>query len=205
MSKEVFLNACHKNTKIHSTVNKVALQLQVELLHVTSGHLTACLTQRCFLINLVNKRHIALVLPSFPAMEYIVYWVCKPAYLVLVPSQDKGGGLQQEGHPVWKMGDDGGGSLVSPGEVVPTRMVGVFASVIFFCTIKVQKISSGTGSPGWSQKRDGAVKRLCVYACVICLLNMLAHCSFRCVETFSSIIFCVRELDAFIDLLHFRS
>jgi len=26
--------------------------------------------------------------------------VCKPAYLVLVPSQDKLGGLCQEGHPV---------------------------------------------------------------------------------------------------------
>ena len=48
-----------------------------------------------------------------------------------------------------KMGDDGGGSLISPDGVAPSRMVVVSASVIFHCTIKVQKkISSGTGSPG---------------------------------------------------------
>ena len=27
------------------------------------------------------------------------HWVCKPAYLVPVASQDKVGGLRQEGHP----------------------------------------------------------------------------------------------------------
>jgi len=27
------------------------------------------------------------------------HWVCKPAYLVPLPSQDKVGGLWQEGHP----------------------------------------------------------------------------------------------------------
>jgi len=27
------------------------------------------------------------------------HWVCTPAYLVPVPSQNKLGGLQQEGHP----------------------------------------------------------------------------------------------------------
>jgi len=39
-------------------------------------------------------------------------------------------------------------------------MVGVSASVNLLWHHKVQKFSSGTGSPGWSQKR--AVKRLCV-------------------------------------------
>jgi len=43
-------------------------------------------------------------------------------------------------------------------------MVGVSASVNLPLHHKVQKFSSGTGSPGWSQKRD--VKRLCVYVCV---------------------------------------
>jgi len=38
-----------------------------------------------------------------------------------------------------KMGDDGGGPLISPDGVAPSRMVGVYASVIFPCTIKVQK------------------------------------------------------------------
>ena len=48
-----------------------------------------------------------------------------------------------------KMGDDGGGSQISLGGVAPIRMVGVFACVVFPCTIKSRrKFSSGTGSPG---------------------------------------------------------
>ena len=46
-----------------------------------------------------------------------------------------------------KMGDDGGGLLIHPDEVTPNRMVDVPASVIFPCSIKSRKISSGTGSP----------------------------------------------------------
>ena len=38
-----------------------------------------------------------------------------------------------------KMGDDRRGLLISPDAVPPSRMVGVSASVIFPCTIKVQK------------------------------------------------------------------
>jgi len=49
----------------------------------------------------------------------------------------------------------GSGSLDG---VVPSRMVGVFASVNLPLHHKVQKCSSGTGSPGWSRKR--AIKRL---------------------------------------------
>jgi len=37
--------------------------------------------------------------------------------------------------------------------VAPSRMVGVSASVNLPLQHKVQKFSSGTGSPGWSQKR----------------------------------------------------
>jgi len=37
------------------------------------------------------------------------------------------------------MGDDGRGSLISPGGVLPSWMAGVSASVVFPCTIKVQK------------------------------------------------------------------
>jgi len=33
--------------------------------------------------------------------------VCKPAYLMPVPSQDKVGGLRQEGHSGIKMGVEG--------------------------------------------------------------------------------------------------
>ena len=37
--------------------------------------------------------------------------------------------------------------------MAPSWMVGVSAYVISPCTTKVQKISSGTGSPKWSQKK----------------------------------------------------
>ena len=49
-------------------------------------------------------------------------------------------------------------ALVSLDGVAPSRMVSVSASVNLPLQHKVQKFSSGTGSPGWSQKR--AVKRL---------------------------------------------
>jgi len=48
--------------------------------------------------------------------------------------------------------------MVSPDGVAPSQMVSVSASVNFPLHHKVQKFSSGTGSPGWSRKR--AVKRL---------------------------------------------
>ena len=44
-------------------------------------------------------------------------------------------------------------ALVSPDGVVPSQMVGVSASVNLPLHHEVQKFSSGTGSPGWSQKR----------------------------------------------------
>jgi len=43
--------------------------------------------------------------------------------------------------------------MVSPAEVAPSLMVGVSASVNLPLHHKVQKFSSGTGSPGWSQKK----------------------------------------------------
>ena len=44
-------------------------------------------------------------------------------------------------------------ALVSPDGVTPSRMVGVSASVNLPLHHKVQKFSSGTGSPGWSRKK----------------------------------------------------
>jgi len=49
-------------------------------------------------------------------------------------------------------------ALVSPDGVAPSRMVSVSASVNLPLHHKVQKFSSGTGSPGCPGKR--AVKRL---------------------------------------------
>ena len=54
--------------------------------------------------------------------------------------------------------------MLSPDGVAPSQMVGVSASVNLPLHPKVQKFSSGTGSPGWSRKK--AIKRLCVYVCV---------------------------------------
>jgi len=54
------------------------------------------------------------------------HWVCKPAYLVPVPSLDKLEGLRQNGHPALKWG---------------VREVGRWL-------VRMEQISSGTGSPG---------------------------------------------------------
>jgi len=45
------------------------------------------------------------------------------------------------------------GTLVSLDGVAPSQMVGVSASVNLPLHHKVQKFSSGTGSPGWSRKK----------------------------------------------------
>jgi len=45
-------------------------------------------------------------------------------------------------------------ALVSPDGVAPSRMVSVSASVNLPFHHKVQKFSSGTGSPGWSRKKS---------------------------------------------------
>jgi len=61
---------------------------------------------------------------------------------------------RQEGHPACKkIGGWSRLALVSPDEVVPSRMVGVSASVNLPLHHKVQTFSSGTGSPGWSRKK----------------------------------------------------
>ena len=44
-------------------------------------------------------------------------------------------------------------ALVSPDGVAPSRMVSVSVSVNLPLHHKVQKFSSGTGSPGWSRKK----------------------------------------------------
>jgi len=60
-------------------------------------------------------------------------------------------------------------AMVSPDGVVPSRIVCVSASVNLPLHHKVQKFSSGTGSPGWSRKR--AVKT------VVLLYFQRAACS----------------------------
>ena len=43
--------------------------------------------------------------------------------------------------------------VLSPDGVAPSRMVGVSAAVNLPLHHKVQKFSSGTGTPGWSRKK----------------------------------------------------
>ena len=73
----------------------------------------------------------------------------------------------QEGHPACKKyGGWWRWALVSPDGMAPSRIVVVSASVNLPLHHKVQKFSSGTGSPGWSRKR--VVKRLCWW-CGVCI------------------------------------
>ena len=64
-------------------------------------------------------------------------------------------------------------ALVSPDGVAFSRMVGVSASVNLPLHHKVQKFSSGTGSPGWPWKR-GHITAVCVCVCVLQCLTRSA-------------------------------
>jgi len=100
---------------------------------------------------------------------------------------------QQEGHlpckKIW------GGwwrwALVSPDGVAPRRMVGMSASVGFPLHHKFQKFSSGTGSPGWSQKNGRkTVVCVCVYSCqppVKNWRNVMEQCSTASMMTSSTL------------------
>ena len=69
----------------------------------------------------------------------------------------------QEGHLACKKMGWCRWALVSPDAVAPSPMVGVSASVNLPLHHKVQKFTSGTGSPGWSWKkvRKTVVARWC--------------------------------------------
>jgi len=60
---------------------------------------------------------------------------------------------QQEGHPARKKRGWWRWALLSLDGVAPSRMVNVSASVNLPLHHKDQRFSSGTGSPGWSQKK----------------------------------------------------
>jgi len=77
---------------------------------------------------------------------------------------------RQEGHPACKKYEGWWRwALVSTDGVAPSRMVGVSASVNLSLHHKVQKFSSGTGSPGWSRKK-GRKTVVCVYVLLLTLL-----------------------------------
>jgi len=62
--------------------------------------------------------------------------------------------------------------VVSPDGVAPSRMVSVCLDVNLPLHHKVQKFSSGTGSPGWSRKKG---HEMVVVDCLL-LLNLFVHC-----------------------------
>jgi len=65
-------------------------------------------------------------------------------------------------------------ALVSSDGVVPSRMVGVSASVNLPLHHKVQKFSSGTGSPGWYWKKGR--KTVVVWCGIFLLLVNVGFC-----------------------------
>ena len=80
---------------------------------------------------------------------------------------------RQEGHPAHKnMGAWWRWALVSPDGVAPSRLVGVSASVNLLLQHKVQKFSSGTGSPrrSWKKGRKTVVVVVVVSYLFIMLL-----------------------------------
>jgi len=67
-------------------------------------------------------------------------------------------------------------ALVSPDGVAPSRMVGVSASGNLPLHHKVQKFSSGTCSPGWSQKKG---RKMVVVWCVVTATSAGIFCLIR--------------------------
>jgi len=88
-------------------------------------------------------------------------------------------------------------ALVSPDGVAPSQMVSVSASVNLPLHHKVQKFSSGTGSPGWSWKKGRkTVVVWCGVVTVVWWLDLAFLClycvlQFICVRfSFFGIILC---------------
>ena len=76
-------------------------------------------------------------------------------------------------------------ALLSPDGVAPSPMVSVFASINLTLYHKVQKFTSGTGSPGWSRKK-GHKTVVCV-----CYSTFVHTCSVLwCVQFCPSSVVC---------------
>ena len=80
---------------------------------------------------------------------------------------------RQKGHPACKEYGDGGGgqwALVNSDGMAPSRMINVSASVNLPLHHKVQRFSSCTGSPGWSQKKG---RKMVVCALILFKISAL--------------------------------
>jgi len=65
-------------------------------------------------------------------------------------------------------------ALVSSDGVVPSQVVSMSASVNLPLHHKVQKFSSGTGSPGWSRKKG---RKMVVMMVVFVIISSARHCA----------------------------
>jgi len=82
----------------------------------------------------------------------------------------------RKGIHLYKMGGWWRWALVSPDGEAPSWIVGVSASINLPLHHKVQKFSSGTGSPGWSRKKG---RKTVVCVCVCRLLNECLSCTWQ--------------------------
>jgi len=89
---------------------------------------------------------------------------------------------RQEGHPARKKiwGGWWRWTLVSPDGVAPSWMVSVSASVNLPLHHKVQKFSSGTGSPRWSRKKVVCGIFLVIDGCVFAFVVLGLVSSLPC-------------------------
>jgi len=78
---------------------------------------------------------------------------------------------RQERHPACKkVGGMVEEALASPDGVAPSQIVHVSAPVNLLLHHEVQKFSSGTGSPGWSQKKG---RKMVVWWCGLAVKESL--------------------------------
>jgi len=132
-----------------------------------------------------------------PAVNLYIFYaankLCYDRHTGIRPVKNMGGGW-------WRW------ALVGPDGVVPSRMVGVCASVNLPLQHKVQKFSSGTGSPGWTRKKGRKVV-VCVCMCNKLYYSETEHSVFKCYLSYGncledkrknyqncSVLCCVRQL-----------
>jgi len=75
--------------------------------------------------------------------------------------------------------------LVSPDGVAPSQIVSVPASVNLALHRKVQKFSSGTGSPGWSRKKGSKMVVVWWWSQYLSFMGILlcCYCKLHCFTT----------------------
>ena len=138
----------HSHTFSHSTVFELHPHHELFTFHSTKYFIAG------YLIDILDD--LAQVPFCLDHVKFFSgHWLSAISALTLLVGR-------QEGHPACKK--HGGWrrwALVSPDGVAPSRMVSVSDSVNLPLHHKVQKFSSGTGSPMWSRKKGWCVVIIC--------------------------------------------